>query len=63
MTPQEVLSRVNTEGWDEKWAEHIIERMRGTDSSMVDGSDPYSEQGRFDEDRLISLRSFTHTSA
>ena len=49
MTPQEVLSRVNTEGWDEKWADHVIERMRGTDSSMVDAADPYSQQGRFDD--------------
>ena len=29
MTPQELLAKVATEGWDKKWAEKIIETQRG----------------------------------
>ena len=50
MTPQEILSRVSTEGWDEKWANDVIERMRGMEhSNTLDGSDRYSEQGQFSD--------------
>ena len=34
MTPQEILTRVVSEGWDEEWADYAIEHARGIASSV-----------------------------
>ena len=43
MSPGEVLSRVQTEGWDRDWADHVIEHHRGV-SSMYLGNSQTSSQ-------------------
>jgi hypothetical protein len=36
-TPQELEKKVTNEGWDEKWVEDAIEKVRGKDSYYLDG--------------------------
>ena len=35
-TPQELLNKVVTEGWDEEWVEYVIERFKGVNVDSVD---------------------------
>ena len=44
MTPQEILSRVESEGWDEEWAEFAIESRRGENRGVSEN--PYGEEYR-----------------
>lgn len=37
LTPQEIEKKVANDGWDEKWAEEAITRLRGKDSYYLDG--------------------------
>lgn len=37
MTPQEIMHKVGTEGWDEDWADYVIEHKRGIDGLRVHG--------------------------
>ena len=37
LTAQELKKKVETEGWDEAWANHMIENFRGQDSYKIDG--------------------------
>jgi hypothetical protein len=56
MTPQEIKSKVGTEGWDSEWADHVIEHYRGTSSQKMQGqyasltSNPLSRQDSGDSD-------------
>lgn len=34
MTPQEVLSRVKSEGWDQEWADYAVEHAKGVSGSV-----------------------------
>lgn len=36
MTAQEVESAVTTKGWDRKWADYVIKRLRGVDTSELE---------------------------
>ena len=36
MTAQEIETQVATAGWDRKWADYVIEHLRGVDSSELD---------------------------
>ena len=49
MTPTELLSKVSTEEWDEKWVDHVIEKLRGTHTSDIEAKDSAAFLGQFDE--------------
>ena len=49
MTPSDLLSKVSTEGWDEKWANHLIEKLRGQHTSDIDSKDSAAFLGQFNE--------------
>ena len=49
MTPTELLSKVSTEGWDEKWVDHVIEKLRGTHTNDIDAKDSAAFLAQFDE--------------
>jgi hypothetical protein len=35
-TPQELMNKISTDGWDEEWVEHVIEKCSGVSSSSID---------------------------
>lgn len=37
LTPQEIKQKVETEGWDKKWCDYMLEHQRGKDSFKIDG--------------------------
>lgn len=49
MTPTELLSKVGTEDWDEKWADHVIEKLRGTHTNDIDAKNSTAFLGQFNE--------------
>ena len=47
LTPQEILSRVQTDGWDADWADYIIEHYRGHSTLELEQDDTKRTGTRF----------------
>ena len=48
MNPTDILSKVSPEGWAQRWADHVIEKLRGQHTADIDSKDSASYLGQHD---------------